>query len=134
MMLDTSVCIDLLRETARGVEGPARQALAALGNVGVSISVYTECELRTGLELSERPDEERLRLTHLLERLNILHPEPGFPVLYAECAAALLKRGTPIPVMDLLIGVTAKSHGLAVLTRDTKHFSRIPGLVVLGYE
>ena len=50
-----------------------------------------------------------------------------------EVSAALLKNGTPIPVMDLLLGVTAKRFAALVLTRDVTHFRRIPGLVVEEY-
>ena len=53
--------------------------------------------------------------------------------MYAEAAAALITAGTPIPVMDLLIGITAKTNGLPLLTRDNRHFHRIPGLVVEWY-
>ena len=35
--------------------------------------------------------------------------------------------------MDLLIGLTAKLHGLPLLTADEKHFRRIPGLIVETY-
>jgi predicted nucleic acid-binding protein len=46
---------------------------------------------------------------------------------------SLLRNGTPVPVMDLLIGVTAKRFAAPVLTRDVAHFKKIPGLVVEEY-
>ena len=72
-------------------------------------------------------------ISDFIQHLTVLYPDKAFPVLYAESAAALLSARTPIPVMDLLIGVTARIHGLPLLTRERKHFNRIPGLVVEWY-
>lgn len=132
MVLDTSVCVDLLRERGRGENGPAHAAVGRLGNTPVYISFFSVCELETGAVLSERESEKR-RLNALTLQLTIIRPDDAFPVLYAEAAAHLLRAGTPIPVMDLLIGITAKARSLPVLTRDVTHFSRIPGLVVEEY-
>jgi predicted nucleic acid-binding protein len=66
----------------------------------------------------------------LVGHIAVIHPEQGFPGLYGETAAALIRQGTPIPVRDLLIGISAKSKGLPILTRDPVHFRRIPGLIV----
>jgi predicted nucleic acid-binding protein len=133
MVLDTSVCVDLLREAGRGAQGPATEAVGELGNTPVHLSVFSVCELETGVRLAVRPSQEQARLKHLLRRLTVLYPAPGFSALYAEAAAVLIAAGTPIPVMDLLIGVTAKAHSMPVLTRDPDHFSRVPGLVVESY-
>ncbi|GAB1482607.1 hypothetical protein MASR2M78_14230 [Treponema sp.] len=65
--------------------------------------------------------------------MTIIYPDQGFPNLYGEAAASLIKSGTPIPVIDLLIGISAKSRGLALLTRDNNHFEHIPGLIVQTY-
>lgn len=91
------------------------------------------CELETGVRVATRPSEEQARYEHFMQRLTKLYPDASFPVLYGEAAAALLSAGTPIPSMDLLIGVTAKAYSLPVLARDPKHFARIPGLVVEHY-
>ena len=47
-----------------------------------------------------------------------------------EAEAFLQRSGKSIPTVDLLIGLTAKQHGLPLLTADDEHFRRIPGLVV----
>jgi predicted nucleic acid-binding protein len=133
MVLDTSVCIDLLRESANGVDGPARRCLRDLGRSRLYLSFFSLCELNTGLFLGKRSAEERRLLDTLLSAMTLIHPDDAFPMLYGEAAAALLAAGTPIPVMDLLIGVNAKAKGLPVLTRDAAHFRRIPGLLVESY-
>lgn len=133
MVLDTSVCIDLLRETGRGEEGPARRKLRSLGETPIHATLFTICELQTGVRLAKHQDQELQRLTGLLQRFTILHPDESFSTLYGETAAHLLSACTPIPVMDLMIGVLAKGRSLPLLTRDRKHVEPIPGLVVETY-
>ena len=133
MLLDTSVCVDLLRERACGIRGLAYSALESLGDARLYLSMYSVCELSTGALLSGHRQREQRRVSDLVQHRTILSPDTAFPTLYAEAAAALIRGGTPIPVMDLLIGITAKSHGLTLLTRDRNHFSRIPGLAVQYY-
>jgi tRNA(fMet)-specific endonuclease VapC len=133
MILDTTVCVDLLRERAQGIQGAAYHALDALGDSRLYLSVYSVCELNTGALLSSNKPVEQRRVADFVQHLTVLYPDIAFPTVYSEAAAALLTAGTPIPVMDLLIGITAKTNGLPLLTRDRKHFHRIPGLVVEWY-
>jgi predicted nucleic acid-binding protein len=42
--------------------------------------------------------------------------------LYARLKIDLEKRGTPIPVFDLLIGTIAISRGMTLVTTDDGHF------------
>ncbi len=133
MLLDTSVCVDLLREKSQGVRGPAYHALEALGDTRLYLSMYSVCELSTGALLSRRQHVEQRRVSEFVHHLTVLYPDAAFPTLYAEAAAALIRAGTPMPVMDLFIGITAKLHGLTLLTRDKPHFQRIPGLALEYY-
>ena len=47
---------------------------------------------------------------------------------YAEIRHALTSKGIIIGDMDILIAVTARHHGLTLVTHNTKHFSKIPGI------
>jgi predicted nucleic acid-binding protein len=133
MVLDTSICIDLMRESARGVDGPARLFLGRLGHRQLYLSWFSLCELHTGIFLGDQGAAEEGRIMSLVDHLTIINPDQGFPGLYGEAAAALIRKGTPIPVMDLLIGITAKSRSMPILTRDPVHFRKIPGLIVETY-
>lgn len=86
-----------------------------------------------GAGLSVDPDRERDRVKALSEMLTIVYPDYSFAVSYGETEVYLRKRGIPIPTMNLLIGVTAKVWGDPLVSRDMKHFKRIPGLLVEGY-
>jgi len=46
----------------------------------------------------------------------------------AELLDALYASGRPIGTEDTMIAATAMSHGLILVTANTQHFLRIPGL------
>ena len=49
---------------------------------------------------------------------------------YGDIRAALERRGTPIGDADLRIASIALARGLIVVTGNTKHFARVPDLVL----
>ena len=51
---------------------------------------------------------------------------------YAHERARLEKKGEGLDQFDLLIAATALAHSLILVTRNTKHFSRIEGLRLAG--
>ena len=54
-------------------------------------------------------------------------------VIAAKIDAGLIEAGNVIGFADLLIAAIAQCHGEALVTRNAKHFRRIPGLEVIGY-
>jgi predicted nucleic acid-binding protein len=83
--------------------------------------------------MAGNPRRELSRVVRLIDGFDVISPTPPFAILYGEIVAALLRNGTPVPRMDVLLGVMAKSFGMPVLTRDANHFGKIPGLVVESY-
>ncbi len=51
----------------------------------------------------------------------------------AEIWAELRARGEPIGEVDTMIAGVALAHGLAVVSRNSAHFSRVSGLIVLDW-
>jgi predicted nucleic acid-binding protein len=133
MLLDTSFCVDLLREQAAGRGGSATRMLDSLGDEKVAVSMFTLGELSAGAELSKHPRREHERLRAIVDSIDTLFPGARFARLYGEVVASLRRSGTPVPLMDVLIGTTARENDLAVLTRDVEHFRAIPGLLVRDY-
>ena len=133
MFFDTSFCVDLLREQAKNEEGPARQKLMQLGNTPNFMSIFVVCELQAGARLSGSPQKELNKIQLLSEFFEIVYTDRAYAALYGEIEAYLRKRGTPIPTMDLLIGSAAKQNGLPIVSRDSIHFAKIPGLIVESY-
>jgi tRNA(fMet)-specific endonuclease VapC len=134
MFLDTSFCVDLLRTGNKEASVYARHKLKELGVTPLYISVFVLCELHAGIRVSDNYQRELSKLELFMENIGIVYPGETFAVAYGEAASLLNKKGQKIPVMDLLIGVLAKSHGMPLLTRDTTHFTNIPGLVIETYS
>jgi predicted nucleic acid-binding protein len=47
---------------------------------------------------------------------------------FARLRGELRRQGQLIPDPDLLIAATALQHDLTIVTRNVRHFQRIPGL------
>jgi tRNA(fMet)-specific endonuclease VapC len=50
-----------------------------------------------------------------------------------EIRAELERAGTPIGHYDYLIAAQARRHGAALVTLNTRKFSRVPGLLVVDW-
>lgn len=131
--LDTSFLVDAIREQRRQSGGPARQWLADNGREELAVSVFVRAELLVGAAMHAEPERERLRVLQVCRDLPVVAPGPELAETYASVTAGLLRQGTPIATMDLLIGCTALDANAALLTANRKHFERIVGLRVVGY-
>ena len=131
--LDTSFLVDLLREARRGEAGPATRELDELAEEDLWISVFVACELEAGIELSKRPERERERVAELTAGLQVVYPDSRFAATYGRLLAELTRRGETIAAMDLLIGTAAVLDEAPLVTRNERHFARVPGLRVIAY-
>lgn len=91
------------------------------------ISEITLAELKFGVENSEKKEKQQKALDNFLTGLKVV---PIFHSLdlYAKEKARLRKAGIPLDEFDLLIGVTAVSHNLVMVTNNTHHLRRINGI------
>lgn len=131
--LDTSYLVDLLRESARGKAGPATRRLEELSDEDLWLSVHAACELHAGAEGSDRPVVERQRVASLISGMHLAVPDARFAETFGRLYASLAKRGAVVATMDLLIATAAVEAGAPLLTRNTREFSRVPGLEVATY-
>ena len=132
--LDSSVLVDLLRETARERPGPAWDALESIDDAEIlAVSVHVVCELRAGAELSRRSHREHEALDRLFSGLLVAYPDDRFAPIYGRTLAALTRSGRSVATMDLLIATSALVDDAPLLTRNVKDFSRVPGLRVIEY-
>ena len=134
MVLDTSFCVALFRERAGGRAGAATAWLANHAAEPVLVPVFVLCELSAGAELSARRERETARVERFAALVETVNPGPEFAGLYGRVEAHLRRNGQAIPVMDLLIGVSALQAGARLVTHDSRHFHRIPGLEVVVLE
>lgn len=131
--LDTSFLVDLIRETRRGVDGPALTWLNSNAQEQLAISTPVLCELMVGAALHAVPEEEKKRVRRVCGGLPVVAVDEQVPDVYADFAAKLIQQGTSLATMDLLIASVAAVAGAALLTRNARHFERIPGLRVITY-
>ena len=62
--------------------------------------------------------------------LPVLSFDSEAAIRYGEVRAALERQGTPIGDADIRIASIALVRGLTVVSRNIKHFQRVPGLSV----
>jgi tRNA(fMet)-specific endonuclease VapC len=93
------------------------------------ISEITLAELKFGVANSEHKEKNQKTLDDFLTGVKII---PIFHSLdlYAIEKARLRKEGSPIDDFDILIGATAVTHNLTMVTNNTDHFKRIAGIVL----
>ena len=132
--LDTSFLIDLLRETSAGKPGAALDLIESQDPAELlGVSVHVVCELRAGTELARHPLREHEALDQLLSGVLVSYPDDRFAPAYARLLAATTRGGRGIAAMDLLIATAALLDDAALVTRNVKDFSRVPGLRLLRY-
>jgi tRNA(fMet)-specific endonuclease VapC len=126
-ILDTNVCIDILRGRKKVVD-----RLAACRPKDCFISVITEFELFQGADRApkEHRAEEHAKVTRFVASLQILPFDSASARLAARLNAGLLNQGTPVSITDVFIAASALFHQRTVVTNNTKDFRRIEGLML----
>jgi tRNA(fMet)-specific endonuclease VapC len=133
IQVDTSSLVDLMRESARGEDGPATRFLESSPDEILAASVFVLCELAAGAALARDPTRERERVARLSGSVETVLPGDHFAATYGRLLAMIQRSGKRVATMDLLIGTAAIEADVPLLTRNRKDFSRIPGLEVVAY-
>ncbi len=106
VLVDSDVIIDHIR------------GIQPLPTFPLAYSVITRCELFGGRE-------ERERLRQILGSLREIQLDSEIAERGGE-----LKRHSGVATPDALIAATALVHNLSLMTRNVRHFERVPGLVL----
>jgi len=132
--LDSCLPIDLLRETQRERPGPAFDVMESFDDDEIlATSVHLAGELRAGAELSRSALKEPEGLDRLFGGLLVRYPDATFPPLYGRLLAAIQRPKGTISARDLPIATAALLDDAPLVTRNLKHFSRVPGLRLIEY-
>lgn len=122
-LIDSDYLIDAL------IGRPAALAtLDLLTEQGTAISIISLGEVFEGAYSDPDPAERLARMRRVLGRFRILSLTEPVMERFARIRAYLRRAGQLIPDLDLLIAATAIHHGLQLVTRNLRHFGRIPGL------
>jgi len=118
-LLDTNICIYFINGLYE-----LKSKFEDVGPENCFISEVTLAELKFGVAKSQAKKKNQHALENFLTGIQIL---PIFPALdiYASEKARLQKSGKIIDDFDLLIGATAVSFDLVMVTNNTNHFNRI---------
>ena len=122
---------NILGYLARHTPGPLQQRmLRAMQEQDVAISVITRAETRYGLGLLNTNDKRRASVGLLLQAFPVLAWTSDAADLYGEIAAHLQQTGLTIGAMDTMIAAHALAENLILVTHNTRHFERVPGLTL----
>ena len=125
-MLDTNVCVELLRGRASGLFERLRQF--EIDEIG--ISSITLAELQYGVAKSARPARHEVLLIEFCAPLAILPFDHLAAETYGQVRAELERTGTLIGPLDTLIASHALALGVTLVTNNEREFTRVAGLQV----
>lgn len=127
-LIDTNILSELVKKIPNG------NLIVKINDVP-SASLYTAsvCVMELRYRALRRGNPEDLWLNiqqRIVSKVRILDFSYNEAMKAAEVLYELYSIGQPIGIEDIMIGSIALSHGLTVVTANTKHFSRIPHLRV----
>ena len=122
MVADTDVLIDFLSGRA-----PVADRIALeLDRGQLRTTVVTRFELQVGA----RTSRQRRLVTELLAALPCLFLDEAGADAAARIRRSLEEGGEGIGMADSLIAGIVVAHGAMLLTRNRRHFERVPGLAL----
>lgn len=129
-MLDTTVCVDIIRRRPAGV----LHTLVRTGPRDVCVSAITLSELEYGVAKGSEPARNRVTLVRFMAPVQVVPYDGRAAVCYGWLRASLEARGIPIGALDMLIAAHALSLGLLLVTSNRGEFERVPGLSVVDWR
>jgi predicted nucleic acid-binding protein len=125
VLVDTDWVVDYLKAKAAAVE-----LLNALVQAGLAISLITYGEIYEGVYYGRHPGRHEQGFLDFLRGVDVLAVNRPIMAEFARLRGHLRVTGQMVGDLDLLIAATALHHSLPLLTRNTRHFGRIPNLTL----
>jgi len=121
--IETSTIIDFLRGDKQTVE-------SVLSLDGELVSSYVcLAELYEGIYRIGEKSKEAEGIKDFFNGLSHVYGlDDEISKQFGQIRLNLKQKGKVIEDLDILIASTCKAHGLVLVTKNTKHFSRIPNL------
>ena len=125
-MLDSNVCIDMLRRNDRTILRHFDSC-----QVGeIALSSITMAELQHGVFKGNRQFADQKVLSDFCRSLEMIPFDELAAEAYGRIRADLERAGTPIGPLDTLIAAHALSLDCTLVTNNEKEFRRVDGLAV----
>lgn len=127
-LVDSDILIDAIRNQS----DPAVQLLKDLNPDGVAVSIVSLGEIYEGAfgRPSSHESQKLGELRAYLYTFEVVNLNDRIMERFARLRSNLRRRGQLIPDLDLLIASTALQYELTLVTRNFRHFRRIPGLTL----
>lgn len=123
-VLDTDVCIEILRGNTQVLEARS-QTLDVVATTWI-----TACELFYGAANSSKPQQNQLLVKEFLATLPLLDFNHAAAELFGRHKAMLKQAGNIVADADLMISAIALAQGATLVTGNTRHYERIPHLLI----
>ncbi len=126
-LLDTNILSPLL------TPAPPDLLLNRLANIrkeDLYTSAINRGELLYGLLKARKGRSFFVRMERLLDRVQTLSFDLHCANIYGQLRSDLERKGMMLPDLDLMIACVALENRLILVTRNEKHFLRIPQLTV----
>ena len=124
-LLDTNILSYFLRDSHPGLYARMAQVLERKEAV---ISAITRAEVRFGQSRMTLQDKRRRHIDLLLEQLPTLPWTQAAADAYGTLKMQLQSMGRPIGELDTQIAAHALAENLSLVTHNTRHFEKVPGL------
>ncbi len=130
MLLDTSFIIDLLRGRESAVK---KIQMLESEAIATNISAPSIFELFIGISLTKKPAAEKKKIMDVLESWGTLSLDSNCAARGGIIHGQLIKEGQSIDPEDSMIAAIAIVNDETLLTKNVKHFERIPDLNIESY-
>ena len=97
-------------------------------------TIFNYAELLEGAYLTNNVPKNLRYIEDFLAKFEILSFQLPDANLFSQIHAQLLKSGNPVGDMDVLIASIVLNQGETLITRNTKHFSKIPLLKIKDWS
>lgn len=124
-LVDTDWVIDYLKG-----QQPTVDVLQSLSQDGLGISVITYGEIYEGVYYGKNPQAHEQGFLSFLQGVDVIPLRKNMLRQFAQIRGTLRMQGQLIGDLDILIAATAIAYDLTLLTRNFKHFQRVPDLVL----
>ncbi len=102
--------------------------LSTLAPEGLAISLITYGEIYEGIFYGSNPQKHEHGFRQFLRQADVLPFTKPIMKRFAHVRGRLRQTGSIIGQADILIAATALHHNLTIVTRNVRHFARIPNL------
>src|SRR6266487_1197843 len=124
-LIDTDAVADWLNNRPEAI-----RLLPTLEPEGLAISLITYGEVYDGIYYGHGPRTAEQAFLRFLRGVTVLPLTRTIMKRFARIRGQLRRQGLTVQDPDLLIAATALTHGMTLVTRNLRHFQRIPDLTI----